>query len=125
MGAPAHTTVLVVEDDAAVAATIVRALEHDGFEVDVAGGVEEALAHARLAPPSLVLLDWCLPGGAGQDVVRGVRAEVPAVPIIVLSDAREAIGEDEARVRSAPPSESSARPSEVHRLLSLVRQYAL
>ena len=124
MGAPAHATVLVVEDDAAVAATLARALEHDGFDVDVAGGVEEALAQARLTRPSLVLLDWCLPGGAGQDVVRGVHAEIPAVPIIVISGARGAIGEEDADARRALAGDRSTRRSEVHRLLSLVRQYA-
>jgi two-component system response regulator RegX3 len=73
---------LVVEDDDAIAAPLVQALQRAGHEVDrVATGAE---ALVRVAAADLVLLDLGLPDMDGSEVCRHIRA-VSTVPIIVVS----------------------------------------
>lgn len=111
--------VLIVEDDAMIAASIRDALEDEGYEVDVAGTVAEANALFERRSPAMILLDWNLPDGSGEDVVRAVRPLNPSVPIVVMSAAREAIVASyaiEARDRLA-------KPFDLERLVALVRRY--
>ena len=111
--------VLVVEDDAMIAAAIRGALEDEGYEVDVAGTVAEANTLFERRPPAMILLDWNLPDGSGEDVVRAVRPLNPSVPIVVMSAARDAIVASyaiEARDRLS-------KPFELERLVALVRRY--
>ena len=76
-------TILVVEDEPAIAESLSYALRRDGFTVLVASTVSAALE--QLAGADLVLLDLMLPDGSGFEIIgRARRAErVPA--IIVLS----------------------------------------
>jgi two-component system response regulator RegX3 len=73
--------VLVVEDDNAIAETLVELLEREGFETSRVAGVAQALAHE---PTDLVLLDLGLPDGDGTEVCRQLRQR-SSVPIIVLT----------------------------------------
>lgn len=50
-----------------------------------AGNRVEALARARAEAPDLVVLDVVLPDGNGLDLVRDLRAEFPAVRLVVVS----------------------------------------
>jgi len=82
--------VLVVDDDAGVAAAVRRALVYDGYSVDVASDGPAALAQVREAPPDLVILDVMLPGLDGLEVCRRLRADTTLdVPILMLT-ARDA-----------------------------------
>jgi DNA-binding response OmpR family regulator len=58
--------VLVVEDDAAVLASVRRALSYEGYAVDGADDGLPARALAREQPPDLVTLDVMLPGRCGH-----------------------------------------------------------
>ena len=80
---PRHR-VLVVEDEPSLLDSIGYALEVEGFEVVTATTGREALARARSANPSLVLLDVMLPESSGLDVCRELRSESD-VPIIMLT----------------------------------------
>ena len=62
------THVLIVEDDGDIRAMLARGLSAEGFGVDLAGGVDEALSAARERVPEAVLLDNMLPDGSGHDV---------------------------------------------------------
>jgi DNA-binding response OmpR family regulator len=73
---------LVVEDDDAIAAPLIQALERAGHVADRAATGAEALV--RAAGADLVLLDLGLPDMDGAEVCRHIR-EVSAVPIIVVS----------------------------------------
>jgi two-component system response regulator MprA len=86
MGERAH--VLVVDDDARIAASIERALAYEGYEVVVAADGAAALERARERPPDLVLLDLMLPAIDGMEVCRRLRA-ADDVPILMLT-ARDA-----------------------------------
>ena len=65
--------VLVVDDEAPLAALIAGYLTRDGFEMAVAGDGPAALATARTLDPDVVVLDLGLPGLDGMDVVRQLR----------------------------------------------------
>ena len=65
--------VLVVDDEAPLAALVAGYLARDGFEVAVATDGQAALAAARTLDPDVVVLDLGLPGLDGMDVVRALR----------------------------------------------------
>jgi DNA-binding response OmpR family regulator len=83
MGSAAR--VLVVDDEPMVREVLSRYLERDGFEVEVAGDGEAALAAFAARAPDLVLLDLMLPRLDGFEVFRKMRASRPASPVIMLT----------------------------------------
>lgn len=76
--------VLVIEDDAAVGAGVVRALKRAGFGVELATDGARGLELAVEPRFALIVLDLMLPERDGFDVLRLVRARV-ATPIIVVT----------------------------------------
>ena len=77
-------SVLVVEDEVAIADAVAYALEGEGFEVDRAVDGEEALARARDKDYELIVLDLRLPKVNGIEVTRILRGE-SIVPILMLT----------------------------------------
>ncbi len=65
--------VLVVDDNEDAAQTLAALLSHDGHEVQVANGGEQALALAFEFEPEAVLLDIGMPGMNGLEVARELR----------------------------------------------------
>ncbi|OYU42614.1 MAG: two-component system response regulator, partial [Burkholderiales bacterium PBB4] len=65
-----HVRVLLVEDDATLAAALKRSLERTGMEVQVCDNGRHALAHWQRLQPQVVLLDLTLPQVDGLDVLR-------------------------------------------------------
>ncbi len=82
-------TLLLVEDDVAIADTVRATLTSHGFDVRVApdGAVATELLEARL--PDLLLLDAGLPDIDGFSLCRWVRQQHPLLPIIIVT-ARDA-----------------------------------
>jgi two-component system KDP operon response regulator KdpE len=78
------TTVLLVDDDAALRRTLGLALRSQGWDVVAAPDAATALAAAARARPDVVLLDLGLPDLDGMDVLRAVRSWT-SVPVLVLS----------------------------------------
>ncbi len=76
--------ILVVDDDASIAAALRRALIYEGYRVEVAPDGPLALTRAREHLPDLVILDVMLPGLDGMEVCRRLRAE-GEVPILMLT----------------------------------------
>jgi len=91
----AQTTILVVEDDAAIRRGLRDALAFAGYAVAVCARGDEALAHAFESSPDLLLLDVVLPGKDGFEILRELRASHPQLPVILLT----ARGAEEDRVR--------------------------
>ncbi len=79
--------ILVVEDEPAIAELISINLRHAGFEVTVAGDAEQAQAAVDGVLPSLVVLDWMLPGQSGHALARQWRGQprTRELPIIMLT----------------------------------------
>jgi DNA-binding response OmpR family regulator len=77
--------VLVVEDEKKTAAFIRKALQAEGFAVDVCHNGEEAWAAARHTPFDAIVLDIMLPGRDGLSLLRQLRERQVAAPILLLS----------------------------------------
>ena len=80
-------TVLVVEDEPAIADAVAARLRAEGFAVHVAVDGPSGVAAAAELVPDLVVLDVMLPGFDGLEVCRRVQAQRP-VPVLMLT-ARE------------------------------------
>jgi DNA-binding response OmpR family regulator len=78
-------SVVVVEDDVAIAMGLRINLEKEGYDVRVATDGEGALATIRGAKPDLVILDVMLPNMNGFEVLQTLRREGFGMPVIVLS----------------------------------------
>ncbi len=77
--------VLVVEDDAKLAALIRRGLDSYGMSADVAGTGDQALELAGATAYDVVLLDVMLPGLDGLQVCARLREEGNAAPVLMLT----------------------------------------
>jgi DNA-binding NtrC family response regulator len=77
--------VLVVEDEAYVRQSLGEMLRARGYEVDLAGGVEEALALLARSSADVVLTDLKMPAGGGLELVRSAKTSYPDVPVVVLT----------------------------------------
>ena len=84
--------VLVADDDRAVREALERALQLEGFEVELAGDGDTTLAAVEKRTPDAVVLDVMMPGLDGLDVTRRLRRTGNRVPILLLT-ARDAIGD--------------------------------
>ncbi len=78
---------LLVEDDEKLGAFVTRGLEQEGHRVDWVKNGNDGLRSARARDPAYdaAIIDRMLPGRDGMDVIRSLRAEGVAIPIIVLS----------------------------------------
>jgi two-component system, OmpR family, response regulator MprA len=78
--------ILVVDDERAVRESLRRALELEGYEVELAGDGEEALRQlAEPGAPDAAILDVLMPGIDGLEVCRKLRAAGNAVPVLMLT----------------------------------------
>ena len=76
---------LVVEDEARLAAALQRGLQAEGFAVDVTGDGQHGLELARHGDYDAMILDVMLPRLSGYRVVRQLRAEDHWLPVLMLS----------------------------------------
>jgi DNA-binding response OmpR family regulator len=67
--------ILIADDEQNIVISIEFLLRREGFDVQVAGDGEEALAKVRGEKPDLVLLDVMMPKMNGFDVCQAVRAD--------------------------------------------------
>ena len=115
--------ILVVDDERAIADTVVYALRTEGFAPHwcaTAGAAREALAAAL---PALVVLDVGLPDANGFDFCRELRARHPDLPVIFLTARSEVIdrvvgleiGGDDYLAKPFSPRELTARVKAVLR----------
>jgi DNA-binding response OmpR family regulator len=116
---PPPLNVLVVEDDADIAALIAHFLEKAGIASEIASDGGRALVRAKESSPDLVILDLMLPGLSGLEVCRALRADdkTAALPIIMLTARGEEAerilgldsGADDYMVKPFSPNELMAR----------------
>jgi len=81
------SSVLVVEDESAIAELIAINLRHAGFEVTVAADADQAQTAVDRVLPDLVLLDWMLPGQSGIVLAKRWRSDARTreMPVIMLT----------------------------------------
>lgn len=78
--------ILVVDDERAVRESLQRALELEGYDVELAESGEEALDRlGGVALADAVILDVLMPGIDGLEVCRTLRAGANPVPVLMLT----------------------------------------
>jgi EAL domain-containing protein (putative c-di-GMP-specific phosphodiesterase class I) len=125
-------SVLVVDDEPAVARTTERVLSRRGFRITVAGGGREAIAKAEAAPFDAIVSDLGMPDVDGRALLRAIRAKDLDVPFVFLTgqpDLESAIdaveyGAFRYLVKPVPPDELTSVVSRAvhwHRLAMIRR----
>lgn len=119
----AASVVLIIDDDDDTLASVGELLEANGFETRRASSGAAALALLdSLAPsersPSLVLLDWLLPGGpSGGALVEALRRRLgERLPIVIVSGDPQALAE----ARAAKVSDYLPKPFAAADLVDVV-----
>jgi GAF domain-containing protein/CheY-like chemotaxis protein/anti-sigma regulatory factor (Ser/Thr protein kinase) len=83
---PAPMTILVIDDELEVRATLVEMLEEQGHVVHQAGGGAEGLtALAGLRTIDVVFTDLGMPGMTGWEVARAIKARRPTLPVVLVT----------------------------------------
>ncbi len=85
IAALADKSVLILDDDAPLRTRLGRALEQRGFEVTLAGSVDEAIASARASPPAFAVVDLKLDDGSGLKAVETIREVRPESRVVMLT----------------------------------------
>ena len=113
--------VMIVEDEDALVTLLSYNLESEGYDVVATKSGSDALVMAEEEQPDLIILDWMLPGLAGIEICRQIRArpKTKALPVIMLT----ARGEEGDRIRglSTGADDYVVKPFSVSELLARVR----
>jgi two-component system response regulator MprA len=113
------TTILVVEDDAAVREALERALGFEGYVVDSARDGAIALSMLKEHEYGLIVLDVMMPHLDGLETCRRVRASGDRVPILMLT-ARTTV-DDRVEGLDAGADDYLAKPFSLDELLARIR----
>jgi DNA-binding response OmpR family regulator len=122
-------SILVVEDEEAIAEAVRVRLASEGFDVRVAGDGPEALRLAGDDRPDLVVLDLMLPGMDGLEVCRELQREswVPVLMLTARADEADkvaglAVGADDYMTKPFSLRELTARVRAILRRMERMRQ---
>src|SRR5437016_1570216 len=84
-----HAEILVVDDDAMSRRVLAQLLSASGYNCSVSNDGSEALETIHAHPPSLLLLDFDMPGLNGAEVLRRLRSDedptIAQIPAIMLT----------------------------------------
>jgi two-component system, OmpR family, response regulator MprA len=112
--------ILVVDDERAVRDSLRRALELQGYDVDLASDGAEALERlAGNGQPDAVVLDILMPGIDGLEVCRQIRRRGYSIPVLMLT-ARDAVG-DRVEGLDAGADDYVVKPFALEELLARIR----
>jgi DNA-binding response OmpR family regulator len=111
--------VLVVDDDEAIRTALERALQLEGFAVQVADGGRRALALTEELRPGVIVLDVVMPDLSGVTVVTRLRKRGIETPICILS-ARDEV-EDRIAGLEAGADDYVVKPFDLEELVARLR----
>jgi len=111
--------VLLVEDDQTLNQSIAAQLEKAGYSVDRAEDGREGLYYAQEYPIDLAIVDLGLPSLSGVELIKQVRADGKAYPILVLT-ARDSVA-DRVKGLDAGADDYLVKPFALEELLARVR----
>ncbi len=77
--------ILIVEDDRDLAAALKDILELAGYTTDVCNDAGEALSRLQQRRYALMLSDVHMPGMDGHELLRNVRGQFPAMPVLLMT----------------------------------------
>jgi two-component system response regulator MprA len=112
--------ILVVDDERAVRDSLRRALELEGYEIELAADGNEALARLESSDePDAIILDVLMPGVDGLEVCRRVRRAGSSVPVLMLTARTEV--EDRVAGLDAGADDYVTKPFALEELLARMR----
>lgn len=111
--------ILIVEDEKKTSSFIRKALQAEGYAVDVLHRGDEGLAAALITPFDALVLDIMLPGRDGLSIVKQLRERGNNVPVLLLS-ARGAV-EERIEGLNAGADDYLPKPFELGELVARVR----
>jgi len=114
--------VLIVEDDVRLGQNLVRGLRETGFEPDLVGDGESAVAAAMANPYDVIVLDLMIPGLDGFGVCRQLRARRVGTPILMLT-ARSGV-EDRIRGLDSGADDYLVKPFYISEVAARIRALA-
>jgi DNA-binding response OmpR family regulator len=79
------STILLIDDEIELRATVSRLLQRAGYEVVTAANGAEALATARFVRADLIITDILMPEKEGLETIAELRREFPKLPVIAVS----------------------------------------
>jgi CheY-like chemotaxis protein len=82
---PTVPVVLVVDDEHAIADSLVKILNRSGYAAEAAYDGESALEMALQVPPELLLTDVAMPGMDGIELAIAIQKAVPDCKVLLLS----------------------------------------
>jgi two-component system response regulator MprA len=112
--------ILVVDDERAVRESLRRALQLEGYEIELAEDGSEALGRLASGPqPDAVILDVLMPGVDGLEVCRTLRRNGNSLPVLMLT-ARTQV-EDRVEGLDAGADDYLTKPFALEELLARIR----
>ncbi len=112
--------ILVVDDERAVRESLRRALELEGYEIELAEDGREALERlAAESQPDVLVLDVLMPGVDGLEVCRRLRRAGSRLPVLMLT-ARDAV-ENRVAGLDAGADDYVTKPFALEELLARIR----
>jgi two-component system, OmpR family, response regulator MprA len=112
--------ILVVDDERAVRESLRRALELEGYEIELAADGREALERLEAgSQPDALILDVLMPGVDGLEVSRRLRRAGSRLPILMLT-ARDAV-ENRVAGLDAGADDYVTKPFALEELLARIR----
>ena len=111
-------TILVVDDELAIAVMLEEFLTDAGYRVVTVGDGREALARLGEVRPDLLLCDVMLPGLDGREVCRAVQADAgsQAIPVVLMSAGYQALEASD----GCHPAAFLSKPFQVSALLATI-----
>jgi DNA-binding NtrC family response regulator len=77
--------VLLVDDEPPQLDILRTILRREGFEVEIATSVDDALAHLRDTPPAVIMTDLKMPGRDGIDLLEETARRAPQASLIIMT----------------------------------------
>lgn len=111
--------ILLIEDEAALRATLQERLRQEGHVVDAAADGEEGLYGGTEYPVDVAIVDLGLPKLSGMEVIRQLRARGRTFPILILT--ARGRWQDKVEGLEAGGDDYLVKPFEVEELLARLR----
>ena len=114
--------ILLVEDEEYMAQAVAQVLEKNNYTVDLANDGEYGLDCALSGIYDIIILDIMLPGRSGLEILKTLRQEKIAVPVLLLTAKSET--EDKVTGLDLGADDYLTKPFEIQELLARLRVLA-